>query len=222
VGAPTLYLNQSAELDWLIALEFGRVDDGQPPENWRGVNEQLGFLHDGPGGPVCGFKINDFSQFDPEAPGLEQIWGEPQFNVPVLGLSSAGVGEIVLAVRALFGHRNTINRELFNNATNSTGRRALGMWLACLQAGDSMAHFGLGYTLYELGRHSEAYRHLRHYTEISPCGSWNWCWFGKAAAAVGEIEEARAAFTRALQLTSEGGEETEAAELLEELEAESS
>jgi tetratricopeptide (TPR) repeat protein len=219
VGIPTVYLNQSAELDWLIALEFGRVDDGQPPENWRGVSEQLGFLHDGPDGPVCGFKIKEFSHFDPEEPGLEQVWGEPMFNAPVLGLSGASVGEIVLAIRALFGNRNTINRELFNRAANSRGKQALGMWLACLQAGDSMAHFGLGYTLYELGRHSEAYRHLRHYTEISPCGSWNWCWFGKAAAEVGEIDEARAAFLRALELTAAGAEETEAAELLEELEA---
>ena len=33
-----------------------------------------------------------------------------------------------------------------------------------------MAHFGLGYTLYDLGRFQEAYRHLRHYTEIAPHG----------------------------------------------------
>src|SRR4051794_27232828 len=47
-----------------------------------------------------------------------------------------------------------------------------------------MAHFALGYTLYELGRFKEAYRHLRYYTEISPQGAWNWCWLGKAAQAV--------------------------------------
>jgi hypothetical protein len=44
-----------------------------------------------------------------------------------------------------------------------------------------MAHFALRYTVYELGRHREAYRHLRHYTEIAPHCSWNWCWYGKAA-----------------------------------------
>ena len=77
-----------------------------------------------------------------------------------------------------------------------------------------MAHFGLGYTLYDLGRPQEAYRHLRHYTEIAPCGSWNWCWLGKAAEALGETSEARTAYERALELEDEGGEETDAAELL--------
>lgn len=59
---PRLYLNHIAEFDWLIALEFGRVDEYQPRENWRGVSESFGFLHDGPGGPVVGFKILDFSE----------------------------------------------------------------------------------------------------------------------------------------------------------------
>jgi hypothetical protein len=39
MNLPRLYLNFIADLDWLIALEFGRVDDAQPPENWRGVND---------------------------------------------------------------------------------------------------------------------------------------------------------------------------------------
>ena len=47
---PRLYLNFVTELEWLIALEFGRVDDAQPPENWRGVSDSFGFLCEGPGG----------------------------------------------------------------------------------------------------------------------------------------------------------------------------
>lgn len=80
-----------------------------------------------------------------------------------------------------------------------------------------MAHFGLGYTLFDLGRYPEAYRHLRHYTEIAPAGSWNWRWLGQAAEKVGELDEARAAYTRALELEQELGEghETDAAEFLE-------
>jgi tetratricopeptide (TPR) repeat protein len=81
-----------------------------------------------------------------------------------------------------------------------------------------MAHFALGYTLHDLGRHREAYRHLRHYVEIAPAGSWNWCWFGKAAEAVGEIEEARDAYRHALWLELQGEQETEAEELLDQLE----
>ena len=63
-----------------------------------------------------------------------------------------------------------------------------------------MAHFALGYTLYDLGRFHEAYRHLRYYAELAPAGSWNWCWYGKAAQAIGEIDEARAAYRRAIEL----------------------
>ena len=214
---PRLYLNHIADLDWLIALEFGRVDDAQAPENWRGVSESFGFLHEQPGGPEVGFKILDFSQFDPDAPDVAEIWDGPRFDAPVLGLCAVPAGEIVLAARALFGEQSSINRQFFSAATDAEGEEALGLWLACLQAGDAMAHFGLGYTLYELERFQEAYRHLRHYTEIAPCGSWNWRWLGKAAEAVGETAEARAAYERAIELESNGDQETDARELLERL-----
>ena len=67
-----------------------------------------------------------------------------------------------------------------------------------------MAHFALGYTLYELGRFRESYAHLRHYAELAPLGSWNWCWLGKAAAAIGETAEAERAYRRAIELTKRG------------------
>lgn len=72
--------------------------------------------------------------------------------------------------------------------------------------------------LYDLGRHHEAYRHLRDYTEIAPHGSLNWCWYGKAAEAIGERAEARMAYLRAIELEERGDQETDAAELLELLE----
>ncbi len=217
---PKLYLNHIAAFDWLIALEFGRVDDGQPAENWRGVSESFGFLHSEPGGPEVGFKILDFSQFDPGDPAVAEIWGAPRFDAPVLGLGSATAGEIVLAARALFGSESSINRQFFSAAMDAEGEEALAMWLACLQSGDPMAHYGLGYTLFGLGRYQEAYRHLRHYTEISPCGAWNWCWYGKAAEAVGERAEARAAYERALELEKDGETETDAWLLLSMLNSE--
>jgi tetratricopeptide (TPR) repeat protein len=217
VAAPRLYLNRIAEFDWLIALEFGRVDDGQPPENWRGVSDTFGFLHESPGGPEIGFKIVGFSEFDTDDPKVAEIWRRPRFDVPVLGLREVSAGEVVLAARALFGERSSINRQLFTAAIDAEGDEALRRWLACLQSGDAMAHYGLGYTLYGLGRFHEAYRHLRHYTEIAPCGSWSWCWLGRAAQAVGETSEARAAYERALELERAGGEETDARELLEAL-----
>ena len=36
-----------------------------------------------------------------------------------------------------------------------------------MQAGEPIAHYGLGVTLYRLERF-QAYRHLRYYTEIAP------------------------------------------------------
>jgi tetratricopeptide (TPR) repeat protein len=212
---PRLYLNHAPELDWLIALEFGRVDEGQPPEHWRMVSESLGFLHDGPDGPVVGFKVVDYSEFDvDEAP---ELWDAPRFDVPALGLTAASAGEIVLATRALFGDEQTVNRSLFRQAIAADVDEALDLWLMCLQAGDSMAHYGLGYTLYDAGRHHEAYRHLRYYTEICPNGSWSWCWRGKAAEAIGEVIDACASYERAIDLEDDGSEETDARALLDAL-----
>jgi hypothetical protein len=109
---------------------------------------------------------------------------------------------------------------LFSAAVDSQDtdpHAALGLWLSCLEAIDSRAHFALGYTLYELDRHREAYRHLRYYTHIAPAAPWNWCWFGKAAAAIGELGEARFAYERAIELSGDA-DETDAAELLRQLE----
>lgn len=170
MAEPRLYLNHLADLDWLIALEYGRVDDAQPPENWRGVNDAFGFLHDGPHGPAVGFKILSFSEFDADDDEVSEIWAAPRFDTPTLGLKAVTAGEIVLAARSLFDGQSSINRQFFSAAINAETENALALWLACLQAGDAMAHFGLGYTLYEVERFPEAYRHLRHYTEIAPCG----------------------------------------------------
>jgi hypothetical protein len=219
VSVPRLYLNHIANLDWLVALEFGRVDDAQPAENWRGVSATFGFLHEAPDGPIVGFKIVEFSKFDPDNPEVAEIWEGPRFDAPVLGLRGVAAGEIVRAARALFGEQSSVNRRFFSAAIGADGEKALGLWLACLQAGDPMGHYGLGYTLCNLGRFPEAYRHLRHYTEIAPRGSWNWCWLGKAAEAIGATAEARAAYERALELEPEGGEETDARERLDRLDS---
>lgn len=208
-----LYLNHLPDYDWLIALEFGRIDDGQPKEHWRGVSDHIGFLLDAPGGREVGFKLTSLSTFDDEARDLEEVWNGPRFHVPQLGLNAATVGETVLAARALLGGEPTINRVYFSAGVSGSGEAALADWLDCLSAGDCMAHFALGYTLYDLGRFHEAYRHLRYYAELAPAGAWNWCWYGKAAQAIGEIEEARLAYRRAIELES-ADQETDAPELL--------
>src|SRR5437660_505791 len=70
VAQTTLYLNYDAELDWLMMIEFGHVDDGQPSENWRGVSGSFGYLLRPDDGIERGFKVLDFSQFDAEDPDV--------------------------------------------------------------------------------------------------------------------------------------------------------
>ena len=97
--------------------------------------------------------------------------------MPQLGLPESPAGEIVIAVRALLGDRSSFNRLLFRagHATLTIRNRSCAIWMACLTSGDAMAHFGLGCTLYKLGRFREAYRHLRYYVTIAPGHPWNWC-----------------------------------------------
>ena len=202
-----------------MALEFGRVYDGQPPESWQSMGEHLGFLRDGSHGPIVGFAVEEFSRFEVDDPEVGEIWTACEFEVPLLGLPKASAGEIILAARPLVGDHSTVNRQLFCAAIDrqhDDPQEALSYWLSCLEAGDCMAHFALGYTLHELGRHHEAYRHLRYYTQIAPAAPWNWCWLGRAAHAIGEVDEARSAYEHAIEL-SDSEQETDAADLLRQL-----
>jgi tetratricopeptide (TPR) repeat protein len=220
VSLPRLFISIDENLDYLAALEFGRTQDGQPEENWRPVGSQLAYLHTGPAeeAPAVGFLLTRPESFDPYDPEVEEIWEEPHFAAPQLGLEEASAGEVILAAAGVFDLRPTLNRLLFETAVEESGTEALRTWWGALQSGEPMAHFALGYTLYELERFHEAYRHLRYYRRIAPAQPWTHCWFGKAAAAIGEIEEAKAAYERAIELTDEGAEETEAPELLVALE----
>ena len=77
------------------------------------------------------------------------------------------------------------------------------------------AHFGLGYTLCDLGRPAEAFGHLAMYTEICPRNSWAWVWRGRAARDMGELAEARSCFERAIRCEDEfGAAETDARDFL--------
>lgn len=216
MSLPRLYLNHIANRDRLFALEFGRVFDGQPHQNWHNIGDEFGFMRCADAGPIVGFGVNNFSTFDIDDPEVAPIWDAAYFHVPLLGLTNASAGEVIVAARSLLGSRSTFNRVCFSaacGAQDDDPESALDHWLACLETGDSMAHFGLGYTLFELERYHEAYRHLRYYAEISPAHPWNWCWFGKAAQAIGEVREAQAAYRRALEL-SDDPDETAAGELL--------
>ncbi len=214
---PRLYLSHDAEYDWLIAVAFGAVDDQLSEEERRILSEQFCYVLDRSGGDPIGFTILDFSEFDIEDRELAEIWQEPRFDAPVLGLTNVSAGEIATAARTYFGGVSSLNRTYFGQATNLTGEEAVDAWRACLESGDSMAHYALGYTLVELGRHREAYPHLRAYADLVPSTAWAWCWLGKACTGMGELVEARRAFERALALEAEGADETDAEELLAQL-----
>ena len=72
---PRLYLSHDAHYDWLIAVEFGAVDDQLPEEQRHILSEQFCYTLDRPGGDPIGFVILDFSDFDIEDPELAEIWG---------------------------------------------------------------------------------------------------------------------------------------------------
>ena len=220
---PRLFLSVDTGMDRLSAIEFGSVDDGVPDEHWAGLSEHVGFLMGSPFGPVIGFVVKDFSELDLDDEEHEPMWTGPRFEVPVLGLRDASAAEICLAAAAYLDGEPTMNRVFFSAAIAAGAEDelddALAHWRACLETGDLMAHYGLGYTLHELGRYREAYRHLRAYTEITPLNAWAWCWLGYTCTALGELGEARAAYQRAVELEEAGGDETDADEWLERLDA---
>ena len=147
----SLYINRDPGFDWLGALEYGRVSDGQPPSCWRPIDEHFAYFYPPRARRPRGFFIRGFDDFDPFAPECEAIWDRPRFSVPLLGLPAATAGEIVVAARAHLGDEPSVNRAYFNAAMHTSGEEALTLWRCCLESGDSMAHFAIGYTLYELG-----------------------------------------------------------------------
>jgi tetratricopeptide (TPR) repeat protein len=211
VRYPSLYFSYDAHLDWLMCFEFGRTDDGCHPEAWLGVTDEFGYLLDRPGGRVVGFKVIDFSEFDADA--VSGIWSAPLFHCPTLGVRRASAGEICLAGGAQL-NGSTLNRVLFQLAVGQSGEEAADLWRQVLEAGDVMGHFGLGYTLLELGDWHGAYNHLRAYTEITRYSPWGWNYRGQVCEGMGEVAEARRCYRRAIRLEGLQGESTDARERL--------
>jgi len=69
-----LYVSRDHEHDWLVALEFGRVLDGQPDDHFLPVDNNVAFVLDGSGGDVVGVWVDDLRDYDPAAPGSEALW----------------------------------------------------------------------------------------------------------------------------------------------------
>jgi hypothetical protein len=223
-----LYVSHLADIDRLDAVEFGRLADGQPAECWRAVSDPhapdddgplLGYLHDGALGRPVGFSVLGLSVYDVDRPGVAEIWGPPYFDVPQLGLDAVSAGEIVLAARAGFDDYLSVGRDLCLRAEETTGAAALASWLSALDAGELGAHLGAGRALFDLGLYGHAYTHLRWYALHASASASAWCWLGRAAEALDNVEEAMTAYERAVVLEEPGVEETRAAALLAGLEA---
>jgi tetratricopeptide (TPR) repeat protein len=200
--------------DVLLAIAHGHVVDGKQEDEYIRLTEQVALLLADPEGDLIGFVVDGISGLEP-GEGPEELWETPDFHVPEIGLRNANAGEILTAGLAAYPGSSTLDAELFHQAVNNQDDAEIeDYWRLCLGAGDLKAHFGLGYTLCELGRHREAYAHLRYYTELVPRNAWAWCWLGHACAGAGERAEAILAYEQALELERKGSFETDAAECL--------
>jgi hypothetical protein len=216
-----LHLSVNATDDWLEAIEFGSVVDGRPSAQLIEISEDVRYVLRSSRGPVCGFTVHRYTKVDLDSLEADVFEG-PRFSVPLLGLDRASLGEVVLAARARFDV-STADVCFFMLALSCAEEEgdleaAAGHWLSCVEAGDMRGLFGLGYTLYDLGRYHDAYGHLRRYTELAPHNSWAWLWLGRAAEGIGELDEARAAYRRAIRREREGSFRTDALERLRALE----
>ncbi len=215
-----LMIHRDPAPDWLAAYELGVVEDGQPERNWHIISEHCRLLYSEPGGRLLGFDTRSFAELDAERLEAEGLFEGPRFDVPMLGLRDATIGEICLAARSYLGEEPSLDIAYFDSAVaaGSAGNleEAIEQWRLCLEAGGMEAHYGLGYTLLSLDRPHDAYRYLRYYTELTSANAWAWCFRGQAAEAMGELSEARDCYAGALELEREGLE-TDARERLDSL-----
>lgn len=216
-----LHLSVNATEGWLEAIEYGEVVDGRLAESFVELTPDVRFVLRGPHGPVIGFVVRGFAEVDFDALGPIAFAAGPRFSVPVLGLGAGSLGEVVLAARGRFT-ASTADVRSFDRALRCAEEgdldAAAGHWLSCLEAGDMRGMFGLGYTLFDLGRPVEAYTHLRRYSELAPHNSWAWLWLGRTCEALAEREEAVAAYRTAIRCERDGSFRTDARHRLRDLE----
>jgi hypothetical protein len=87
-----LFLGYDENLNWLTLIEFGRVENVQPRDHGRGVNESFDYLLRYPEGPEIEFKTPDFSTFSQEDSEVTKIWVGPRFDVTMLSGSRRDLG----------------------------------------------------------------------------------------------------------------------------------
>lgn len=215
-----LHLSVDVDGNQLEAIEFGRVFDGRPGSELVEIAPDVRFVLAEPDGVVAGFAVNGYRDLDLDSLAAAAFAG-PRFHVPLLGLETASLGEVVLAARGRF-EASTVDVRFFTLALRCEEvgdlEGAAEHWRACTEAGDLRGTFGLGYTLFDLGRHAAAYGHLRRYCELTPHDSWAHLWLGRTCEALGELGEAATAYRAAIRCEREGSFRTDAHRRLRDLE----
>ena len=213
----TVRIGYDSDADVLTAVRFGDVIDGQLPEEVDEPAPDFYVYRRGASGPVIGFELEGVDDFvppdddDPLIPGV-------LFDAPTLGLRNASAEAVIMAAEVTLDGHSTPDVVLFDLAvaagSEGDDEEAETYWRLCLAAGDPRGHFGLGYTLCDMGRPQEAYGHLLEYTRAVPRNAWAWTWLGQAAEGLGEVREAERWYRRALRLQRRGGLQTDADERL--------
>jgi tetratricopeptide (TPR) repeat protein len=208
------------DLDFLWALRFGEVIDGQLEDETDMPAEGFFLYRRGRRGRVIGFGLEDLYAFElpePEHPLVPWL----RFDAPTLGVSGGSAEQVILAARPVLDGYSTPDVVFFDLAVaegnDDEPEEAEPYWRECLAAGDMKAHFGLGYTLCDLGRYREAYGHLLAYTQVVPRNAWAWSWLGRASEEIGEPRQAAHCYRRAIRLERDGSYETDAGERLDDL-----
>ena len=215
-------LSFDTKTDWLSICEFGAVAERKLPGCALLISEHLQFLLRRPRGTVIGFEVWGLHTIgvDAESPNL---WTGPRFRVPVLGLKSAVVAEIVMRARVVHGGCSTPDVLALERANELSAAGDLTAAEAALRealaAGLLLAHLRLAGVLAAQGRYDEAYDHARVFTELAPRNSWGWACLGRVCIERGDRVEATAALRRAVRLERAGGYATAAASMLAALKA---
>ena len=190
-------VSHDAEAGRLLVCEYGSVPEERMADQCIDVDDGLRFFLRRPRGTVMGFEVVGLEEIDVEARAPD-LWGDPRFRVPALGLRRASVGEIVLRARSVLGDRSTadVSAERRGHALlvdhDHVGAEAA--FRDVLDAGELRAHLRLPPALCGQGRYAEAYDHARIFTELAPRNSWGWAWLGRVCA---ELEETRGGEERA-------------------------
>lgn len=195
--------------------ERGYVVDGLEPERQVEICDGVGLILDPDGAECKGFVFDNLSTFDFEAAENAVVWTGPRFDVPALGVEQGTIGLVAATARLVLGELRTPDRVLFDAATRAHGyAEALPLWEACLDEGNELARYALGYSLLALSRPREAHEQLKRYSALVRRNAWAWCYLGQACEQLEDWEGAEYAYRQSLEATAAGSFDTDADERL--------